>query len=78
MLSNDALFPTTGKTKEEREIETYEAAQEVKKSEFALDQALTVKNWIIPRYIREGLLWLAEKDMPPQPALEADVEVPNA
>lgn len=77
MLANSAIFGLTEQNRDKAETEAYEAAQEVKKSEFALDQALTRENWNIPRYIREGLLWLAQNDAPPQPALATDVEVPN-
>jgi putative ATP-dependent endonuclease of OLD family len=50
---------TTKQTQDERADEAYEAAKEVKKSEFALTYALTKSDWIVPRYIREGLNWLA-------------------
>jgi putative ATP-dependent endonuclease of OLD family len=64
MLANPALFPTTMTTPADLELFAYEEASEVKKSEFALTQALTVPDWNIPRYIREGLLWLAPTTVP--------------
>lgn len=64
MLANDSLFALTGKTPKELEVEAFEAAQEVKKSQFALEHALKVPKWNIPRYIREGLLWLSVNDTP--------------
>ena len=44
----------------EREKQAWEEAGKVKKSDFALEYALTEKAWTIPRYISEGLAWLAE------------------
>ena len=64
MLANGSLFPLSGKTPRELELEAFEDAQEVKKSHFALDHALKVTEWNVPRYIREGLLWLAVNDAP--------------
>jgi predicted ATP-dependent endonuclease of OLD family len=64
MLANSSLFPLTGKSPQELEIEAFEDAQEVKKSHFALDHALRVAEWNIPRYIQEGLLWLSVNDAP--------------
>lgn len=62
MLANRSLFPLSGKTPQELELEAFENAQEVKKSHFALDHALRVTEWNVPRYIREGLLWLSTND----------------
>ena len=62
MLANPDTFEITGQTAEERETEAFEAASEVKKSEFALTYAITETNWIVPRYIDEGLAWLANAE----------------
>ena len=56
---------------------TQEAAKAVKKSEFALKQALAVTDWVIPRYISEGLLWLAAGDTPATVGPILAVEVAN-
>jgi hypothetical protein len=37
----------------------YEHAANQKKSEFALKYAIEDTNWRVPRYIAEGLRWLA-------------------
>lgn len=71
MLANTTLFPFPGPSHSEREIQAWEEAQEVKKSEFALRHALTAATWNVPRYIREGLVWLAETDGPPPAAIPA-------
>ena len=65
MLANPALFPFAGPGDEERETQAWEGAKGVKKSEFALTHALATDAWQIPRYIAEGLAWLAENNLPP-------------
>ncbi|WP_423459523.1 ATP-dependent nuclease [Ottowia sp. VDI28] len=65
MLANAALFPFVGLSDAERETQAWEAASNVKKSDFALKYALTEEAWAIPRYISEGLTWLAEDGAPP-------------
>lgn len=73
MLANPDLFPSQIEGHPEREMEAWLAAQEVKKSEFALRHALGDAPWITPRYIREGLVWLADTDETPVPAPVAAV-----
>jgi putative ATP-dependent endonuclease of the OLD family len=64
MHANPTLYPTSGTTREERENEAWNEAKEVKKSDFALRLALTADDWKTPKYIRDGLLWLAACDLP--------------
>jgi hypothetical protein len=64
MHANPTLYPITGTTREERETEAWNEAKEVKKSDFALRLALAADDWEIPKYIRDGLLWLAACDLP--------------
>ena len=64
MLANNVRFPFVGPSVEEHEAQAWEAAGKVKKSAFALEHALTVDKWTIPLYIREGLIWLANNDLP--------------
>jgi putative ATP-dependent endonuclease of the OLD family len=78
MLANSSLFPQTGKTLDELELEAFEAAQNVKKSQFALEYALKIAKWNIPRYIREGLLWLSINDLPLMADSNIAQEVKNA
>ena len=59
MLANHKKFSITGESADERETQAWEAASEVKKSEFALTFAIKDTDWTIPRYIDEGLSWLA-------------------
>ncbi|WP_206731823.1 AAA family ATPase [Burkholderia pseudomallei] len=62
MLANPKLFAFPGTSVADREREAWDEAQNVKKSEFALKYALLEDGWIIPRYIRDGLIWLSERD----------------
>ncbi len=78
ILANDKLFSLTATTNDERATEAYDEAKEVKKADFALNQALAEADWTIPRYIREGLLWLAADGSPGPPAATPVAEVPNA
>lgn len=64
MLSNPKLYEFEGPGHAERETQAWEAAKEVKKSEFALKYALIADDWLVPRYIAEGIKWLAEGDLP--------------
>ncbi|AKC80649.1 hypothetical protein XB05_19335 [Xanthomonas arboricola] len=75
MLANPELFPLPGPGEQEKETQAWEEAKEVKKSKFALEHALSDGDWNIPRYIWNGLVWLAEGDLPPAPAPPAEAEV---
>ncbi len=52
--------------------EAWEIAEGLSKAQTALRFAIREKDWVIPRYIREGLLWLS--DSPPLPDSETPVE----
>lgn len=71
MLANNAIFTFAGPTNADRETQALTAAAEVKKSEFALTHALAANTWIAPRYILEGLTWLADGPTPPTPVVAA-------
>tara|TARA_R110002072_G_scaffold271082_1_gene431036 strand:- start:9194 stop:11269 length:2076 start_codon:yes stop_codon:yes gene_type:complete len=54
----------------------YEHAAEQKKSTFALEHAIEHTNWNVPRYIAEGLRWLAHGNPAPvvlPPAVEVEI-----
>lgn len=59
MLANADKFEITGQSAADRETEAWRKASEVKKSEFALEYAINETEWVIPRYIGDGLAWLA-------------------
>lgn len=62
ILANLNKFAVNGQTVPEREIQAWDLAQEVKKSEFALRFAIKETDWTIPCYIVEGLRWLGQID----------------
>lgn len=60
MLANSDIFNITGATQQEREDQAWKAAENVDKTDFALEYAIEKTGWIVPRYIEEGLEWLAQ------------------
>ncbi|ASQ90257.1 hypothetical protein CHL67_04365 [Prosthecochloris sp. GSB1] len=62
ILANPTKFGVVGTTLEEKETQAWGKAQDLKKSEFALRYAITDTEWLIPRYIDEGLQWLGQDD----------------
>ena len=46
-------------------MNAWETAQSFKKSEEAIRFAITEADWKVPKYIREGLVWLSEPPPPP-------------
>lgn len=66
MLANESLFALTDVPSSERAGVTWEAAKNVNKTEFALKFALEESVWNVPRYIADGLNWLALAPNAPQ------------
>lgn len=62
MLANPEWFGIDGGTAAEREAQAWERAEKEKKSDFALKYAIKETDWIVPRYIDEGLSWLANTE----------------
>lgn len=62
ILANPNKFGVAGPTAEDRETQAWDIAKDVKKSEFALQYAITDTAWAIPRYIDQGLRWLGQVD----------------
>ncbi len=60
ILANQSLIPLTGTTDLEKEKDAYDKAQNIDKTTFAFQWAITNTTWTTPRYIADGLLWLAE------------------
>ncbi|TEU12156.1 MAG: DUF2813 domain-containing protein [Anaerolineales bacterium] len=58
VLANPALFGLSDNS--DRENEAWKIAGGFKKSDFALKYAIEDTEWTVPRYIAEGLSWLAE------------------
>ena len=62
ILANRELFEIEGGTPASVAKSAATQAARFKKSEFALRHALSVKEWKVPKYIEEGLLWLRSVD----------------
>jgi len=65
-----------GATREELEAGARSQASKIKKSEFALKYAIEEKAWTTPKYILDGIRWLAAGIEPaiPDPALALAAE----
>lgn len=64
ILANRAKFGITGTSAEELEASAVEQATKHKKTSFALEYAIEDTVWTVPKYIAEGLRWLADGDTP--------------
>jgi hypothetical protein len=60
VLANSAKFGIAGATPNEREEQAWDLASRFAKTDFALKNAILDTDWTTPRYIEEGLLWLAD------------------
>ncbi len=61
MLANPVLFDEViGDKAETREIKVWEATRNIEKTNFALMYAIQKTDWIVPRYIDQGLRWLVD------------------
>lgn len=60
--------------------DAWDKAQELHKTDTALEFAIREEDWVVPHYIREGLVWLSEPPPPPAepPAINAGAELPAA
>jgi len=58
ILANQDLFGLTGSALEKEEA-AWAKAKARKKTDFAIEHAIEKPDWIVPRYIAEGLKWLA-------------------
>lgn len=77
MLANPDKFGITGESANERESQAWEAAEKVKKTDFALEYAIEKVDWTTPLYIVEGLRWLAD-DTPSTASSGEEAEEGNA
>ncbi len=60
MLTNIVLFDIQGTTHSAKADDAWKKAKKVGKTDFALKYAIDETTWEIPRYLKEGLQWLAE------------------
>jgi putative ATP-dependent endonuclease of the OLD family len=59
ILANQTMFGITGATNEALAEAAQDKAAKQKKSKFALTYAIKKTSWVTPRYIAEGVRWLA-------------------
>jgi len=59
LLANPDKFGISGDDPNEREAQSWASAADIDKTDFALKHAILDTDWITPRYIEEGLRWLA-------------------
>jgi putative ATP-dependent endonuclease of OLD family len=79
ILANMDLFALGQVPQSEREAKAWTEAERVsKKSDFALEYAITKTTWVVPKYIAEGLQWLAEGVRPPTPTPLPQTAKPKA
>jgi hypothetical protein len=81
ILANQSSFGITGATNEELAKAAEDKAAKQKKSKFALTYAIRKTDWITPRYIEEGMRWLAARNTviaDPGVALVAEAQAVNA
>jgi predicted ATP-dependent endonuclease of OLD family len=77
ILANPNKFNLDGDS--DPATEAWEIAQELSKAETALRFAIEEEDWVVPRYIREGLTWLSKDSPPPSEAapVEAETNTPD-
>ncbi|MCB9843804.1 MAG: AAA family ATPase [Phycisphaeraceae bacterium] len=61
ILANRKLFEFNAETLEELEVAALAEADKHKKSEFALRHAIDCTEWVTPKYVLDGLRWLAKE-----------------
>jgi len=81
ILANRAVFGITGSTNAALAKAAEDKAVKQKKSKFALTYAIKKTGWVTPRYIAEGMRWLATSNTAvadPGVALAAEAQAVNA
>ncbi|MVA64251.1 AAA family ATPase [Agrobacterium vitis] len=80
ILANQGLFGITGTTNDALAKAAADKAAKQKKSKFALTYAIDKTNWTTPRYIKDGIVWLADSNaavVDPGVALATEVQAAN-
>ncbi|KWB45477.1 ATP-dependent endonuclease [Burkholderia ubonensis] len=81
ILANQTFFGITGATNDALAKAAQDKAAKQKKSKFALTYAIERTDWVTPRYIEEGMRWLAASNVVvanPSVALAAEAQAINA
>lgn len=59
ILANPTLCELNVVSEQDREEKVWEMTKNIKKTDFAMKYAIEQTDWVVPRYIAEGLRWLA-------------------
>jgi putative ATP-dependent endonuclease of OLD family len=79
ILANAAKFGLDGATANELELAARAEAARHKKSNFALTYAIKDTTWVTPKYLLDGVRWLAADEVvAPDPALALAIEAAEA
>lgn len=81
ILANQTFFGITGATNDALAKAAQDKAAKQKKSKFALTYAIERTDWVTPRYIEEGMRWLAASNVAvanPSVALAAEAQAIDA
>jgi predicted ATP-dependent endonuclease of OLD family len=62
ILANLCMFVVDGKSTVDTEVSAWDMARDLDKTDFALEYAIEKTEWSVPRYIADGLRWLAKGD----------------
>jgi putative ATP-dependent endonuclease of OLD family len=65
ILANENLFGLEGDNSQKKEADSWDLASNIKKSDFALNYTINENSWTVPRYISDGIRWLAEGERCP-------------
>jgi putative ATP-dependent endonuclease of the OLD family len=75
-LANQGKFGVTGATSNDLELAARAEAAKHKKSNFALTYAIEDTDWVVPKYLLDGVRWLATDEVPVgDPVLAVAMEV---
>ncbi len=59
ILANATIFDVDGITDNEKAQSAWEKSAKLKKTDFALEYGIHKTDWVVPKYIKDGLKWLA-------------------
>lgn len=60
MLANQTVFEINSELNSEKESKAWKLSKNINKTDFAVEYGVNKPEWVVPRYIAEGLRWLSE------------------
>ncbi|WP_374682746.1 ATP-dependent endonuclease [Accumulibacter sp.] len=75
ILANPEKFGLSGLSTQEREREVWNMAKKEDKADFAMKYSIVDTDWTTPRYIEEGLQWLAGSSSSTPEALDSPADL---